>query len=158
MKTCNFLPCLFGMLLFVQCTTKEAKPTPSNPVGVVAPDVPKPGKKKLATREVVQIGCTNQLTVTRGQILILKLPATPGTGYLWHLNKPDTHLKRNDSAVLKYEKAEKTEASKVGGSQNQILTLEALEAGSATLDWVYIRPTDAKNVGNKCSMQITIQE
>jgi predicted secreted protein len=158
MKTWNFLPCLFGMLLFAQCTNTEpsttAKPTPTNPVGLVAP----PDKKKTAVREVVQMGCTSQLTIVRGQILTVKLPATSGTGYLWHLNKPDTHVKLNQSDVLKYEKAEKTATGKVGGSQYQVVSLEALQTGVATLDWVYSRPTDAKNVSNKCSMQVTIQE
>ena len=149
-------------MLFAQCTNTELstnhKPTPINPVGTIVPDTPTVGKKKSAVREVVQVGCKAQLTMVRGQILTVKLPATAGTGYLWHLNKPVKQFKINASDVLKYEKAEKTQTGKVGGSQYQILSLEALETGVATLDWVYSRPTDAKNVGNNCSMQVTVQE
>ncbi|MEY4936404.1 MAG: Chagasin family peptidase inhibitor [Bacteroidota bacterium] len=120
--------------------------------------MPKSDKKKAATREVVQVGCTTQLTLTRGQILTLKLPATAGTGYLWLLQKSSNHLKWLQSDVLKFEKTEKAESGKVGFAQSQVLTLEALEVGEVSLDWVYVRPTDLENIGNKCLIKVIIQE
>jgi predicted secreted protein len=157
MKTWNFLLAFGYLIFFVHCTathSNRSKPTPTHPVGMKKKSV----EKKAAIREIVQVGCTDQLTLTRGQILTLKLPVRAGTGYMWLLHKPTTYLKLNNPDELKLEKLEKTESGKVGFAQYQVLTLETLAAGTETLDLVYVRPTDQQNVGNSCSIQVSIQE
>jgi predicted secreted protein len=145
-------------------TNTNTKPTPPNPVGasteIPTPTPPTPpGEKTGAKRSVVQLGCTNQLTITRGQILTLKLPATAGTGYLWLLSQASPLLKQEKANTLNFEKVAQTDkAGKVGSQQYQVLTFEALTAGQVTLNWEYLRPTDPKSASNKCAMQVTIQQ
>lgn len=115
-----------------------------------APKVPN------ATSEVIQVGCTNALTLLQGQVLTLKLPAVAGTGYLWRLSAPNATLKQQHSDTLNYEKIESKEINKVGYKQYQILSLEAITIGTIALNCEYVRPFEPEKVIEQCSIAVTI--
>jgi predicted secreted protein len=93
-------------------------------------------------------GCEQELTVTEeddgGEVrlclsgcLTVKLEATPGTGYGWHLpgGGPEK-LEQLGEAVFEPREHGKV----VGGPEIQVLRFKAAERGSTRLELDYVRP------------------
>ena len=73
--------------------------------------------------------------LTTGELLIVKLPSNPSTGYAWTVNGDPAHLK-----LIKHFDLRSTEGSgMVGAPQTSVFELKATSAGAATLTLLYRR-------------------
>ena len=93
-------------------------------------------------------GCEEEFTVTEADaggevrlrlsgVLTVKLEATPGTGYAWHL-PGDSPEKLEPLGETVFEPKEKERV--VGGPEVQLLRFKAIERGTTTLELHYMRP------------------
>ncbi len=129
--------------LMLNCMNKPAQST--NPTS------PKVG----ATNQVIVDGCTEAVTVTKGQLLIVKLPAISGTGYVWKPNGTLSLLKMDMPDIIPYEDSGADGA--VGKTSKQVMTFSAEKEGVETLDLVYKRAFGNEGALEKCSIKVTIQ-
>lgn len=105
--------------------------------------------------DVVVDDCPESVTLTKGQNLTIKLPATEGTGYVWQVKNPVTLLKSNDADVIQYE--QKPADGSVGRASKQIMRFTAVQVGTETMVLVYLRPFDKNVVAEKCTIRVTVQ-
>jgi inhibitor of cysteine peptidase len=96
-----------------------------------------------------------QVTLRPGQNLIVELSANPTTGYEWAL------AAEPDAAVLKVLGHEYQQApgsgSKVGAGGTDTWRFQASGSGQVTLNLVYRRPWDEKDVAGDFSANVTVQ-
>ena len=105
--------------------------------------------------EVVIDGCQENVTLSKGDKLIIKMPANEGTGYVWQLKDPVNVLVSNDGDVIQYEKQPADGA--VGKASKQLIRFTAKNVGTETLNLVYLRPFDKEEVAEKCTIHVAIQ-
>lgn len=139
-------------LLSLSCMNKSGQNTTHG--GTVFP-LGSATSKPVSNGDVVVDGCQESVTLSKGQKLIVKLPATEGTGYIWQIKTPLTVLKSIDSDVIQYEKQPADGA--VGKTSKQLIHFTAETVGTETLNLVYLRPFDKENVADKCSIRIIVQ-
>src|SRR5262249_12728622 len=95
----------------------------------------------------------SKVKLTRGTLLVVKLPAQSGTGYLWEVSKRHaTQLKE----VGKPD-TEKPEKPLPGGPVLQVFRFRAEVAGSSDLAFVYRRPFDKADVKPARTFQVSVQ-
>jgi predicted secreted protein len=94
------------------------------------------GNEKITTVTIKENGST--VTLQKGGLLEVTLPASPGTGYSWRLRKSTFGLLRSRGKPL--TKKGDTEAGKVGGTEYQVFQFDAQEVGSEKLELEYVRP------------------
>lgn len=77
------------------------------------------------------------ILLKKGDIAKVKLKANPSTGYIWSITNFDTSLiKILDEIYI----AEKVKSDIVGSGGNKIYTLEAMNKGQVTIEFIYHRP------------------
>ena len=76
-----------------------------------------------------------EISVAKGDTLIIKLGSQPGTGYGWRIAK-------NDVKLLKFlgESAESPDNGREGGTELQVFRFKAQSSGSNLLELHYARP------------------
>jgi len=103
----------------------------------------------------VNINNTNnhsQITMQKGNILIVKLLANPGTGYSWQIIKNDSDkLKPLGDSVL-----EPLETEAPGASENQVFRFLAQNPGSTFIELHYLRSWE-RNTPPAETYQIQVQ-
>ncbi|MGM3308563.1 protease inhibitor I42 family protein [Anabaena sp. WFMT] len=107
------------------------------------------------TNSEVTVNDTNnngQIILEKDSVLIVKLLATPGTGYSWQMIKNDPHkLKPLGDSVL-----EPLADQAPGASENQVFRFLAQSSGSTVLELHYLRPWE-KNIPPLKTYQINVQ-
>ena len=93
----------------------------------------------LSSEETVTVlGKDNggQVSVPKGDILVIRLEAIPGTGYGWQVVRNDTEqLKPLGKPVF-----EPLGKDLVGATEHQVFRFKALAPGSTELELHYVRP------------------
>lgn len=111
------------------------------------------GIASIVVVTVAVVGCTNyaltspivitnalycqNLTMRKGQELILTLPSNPSTGYRWDITKQSHLLQQRKIGVYS---ADKSDPLVVGGGGKITWDFEAVERGKDQLELVYHRP------------------
>ena len=162
--------CLMGALSFTSCSDKASEPTRTSLTGPGTPKQPNMDTKNTTTTEMkksnaktnqtgglVIDGCQEKATAQKGTSVQILLPAVAGTGYLWTLAKVPTLLSQVNKDNVKYKDEPKTDPMMVGASQKQILDFTANNAGTETLDLIYIRPFEKNKIEKRCSITITVE-
>jgi len=94
----------------------------------------------------------SQITMQKGNILIVKLLANPGTGYSWQIIKNDSDkLKPLGDSVL-----EPLETEAPGASENQVFRFLAQNPGSTFIELHYLRSWE-RNTPPAETYQIQVQ-
>ncbi|MCM2407616.1 MULTISPECIES: protease inhibitor I42 family protein [Anabaena] len=93
-----------------------------------------------------------QIILEKDSVLIVKLLATPGTGYSWQMikNDPDKLKPLGDSVL------EPLTDQAPGASENQVFRFSAQSSGSTVLELHYLRPWE-KNIPPLKTYQINVQ-
>ena len=82
----------------------------------------------IQDNDIVLEGCQEAVTLSKGQNLTIKLPATKGTGFVWQLKEPAMLLKFYDTDVIQYE--DKPAEGAVGTASKQIVRFRAEKLGT----------------------------
>lgn len=94
----------------------------------------------------------SQIEIGSGQILVLKLPTTPGLGYSWQITNNDiTKLPPLGDSQL-----EPVEAEAPGAIENQVFRFAAKAMGSNVLMLKYVRPWE-QNAPPLKTFRLTVQ-
>jgi predicted secreted protein len=82
-------------------------------------------------------GRRDSKTVRPGDVVEIRLPAIPGTGYSWHVEASDPNV-----LVLLDKRFEHrtNDAPRVGATVDQVITLKAVGEGKAEVTLSYRRP------------------
>lgn len=89
-----------------------------------------------ATKTVTDKDAGGQVALAPGDILIVKLEASPGTGYGWEIIDLDTTV----LSPLGEPTLESAEKGGPGAMEQQVFRLQAKKAGSTLLKLDYVRP------------------
>jgi inhibitor of cysteine peptidase len=80
----------------------------------------------------------SQVTLKKGQILVVTLDASPGTGYGWaQIAAPEDILRQQGETELRQKIGT---GRRVGAPESEILRFEATAPGRTTLELAYRRP------------------
>ena len=93
----------------------------------------------------------NRLELNKGDVFIVKLECSPGTGYSWQIAKNDDKLMEQQGEPV-YEKP--TRELLVGGVENVIFRFKALANGANTLELHYKRVWEKDKPPQKIFMVI----
>jgi predicted secreted protein len=111
-----------------------------------------------ATKNTIIIdGCQERISVKKGEIVQILLPATAGTGYAWTLATPSTILSQNQTNNIKYKQEPNADPKIVGAPQKQILEFTAISTGSETIDVIYSRSFEKNKAAKKCTIAVNVQ-
>lgn len=147
---------LLATISFFACAADGSKSTQTNTDSQSTAQKVSEPTNTAAVREIDVEGCQENVSLVAGQVMMLKLPATAGTGYMWQVvSTPDCLPVRNADEIM-YEPMEKPEDGKVGYSTWQISQFDAAAAGSGVLELKYVRPFEADKIEQRCSMKITV--
>jgi inhibitor of cysteine peptidase len=96
------------------------------------------GAMAAASQEIVKSDAdrSSQVSLAPGQVLVIRLPSSPGTGYTWVVPGGPIGL-LEPVGEPKYEYAGET---KLGGCEEQVFRFKAVRNGQMTLRLKYMRP------------------
>jgi inhibitor of cysteine peptidase len=77
-----------------------------------------------------------QIEITKGELIRIQLPATPGAGYAWELTEIDEQILKQEGE----SQFQTADPNIVGGSEYQTFLLKAENTGRTNLELVYRRP------------------
>lgn len=125
------IPCLlmmgFGMIL---------KPPSSK-----SQDCPLPTRNEKGEMVVVVGEKDQKVTLVRGEILVVKLPARLGTGYGWQVGKNNkSHLEIDGEPKTEEIPKDESQKLKLGGAQYQVFRFLPRATGKVELELNYRRP------------------
>ena len=138
---------LLALLLFTSC-----KPTGSSSL------FPQTNTKAMDSLQIV--GCPDSITLRKGDIVVIKLPATEATGFIWQVKS--THLLRHTNADNpdEYEALTALPAEEpplVGKAVRQVLRFQATHIGAETMELIYARPFGQKEVADSCRIKVSVE-
>lgn len=87
------------------------------------------------------------VTLQKGDLLGVTLPASPGTGFSWHLRKGSSTLLHAKGKPV--AKKTENESGKVGAAEHQVFQFEAQGTGTEKLELEYVRPWEKDSVPSK---------
>jgi predicted secreted protein len=94
------------------------------------------------------------ITITTGQILVVKLRGNLGTGYQWQLHK------NSNSQLLQLVGAMTTEPlgpEEPGLDENFVHRLKAIGTGSGELEFRYVRPWEKDKPSQTVRLQVKVE-
>jgi len=97
-----------------------------------------------------------QVQIALGEILTVKLEASPGTGYAWHVVRNDPSLLKPMGESVFEPKLEDTGKEIVGAPEDQVFRFRAQSKGSNILSLEYIREWEKKAAPLK-AFSVTVQ-
>src|SRR5262245_27428803 len=122
-------------------------------VVLLAPGTGAAGDKDKKTITITDKDKDGTIKAAKGDTLLVKLPATAGTGFTWAVNSYDKDKLETDGKL-------KTEVDKekkvVGGPVTQVFTFTAKAAGKAELEMKYSRPFEKDKAPAKL-FKVTVQ-
>jgi len=106
------------------------------------------------------VGCPDSITLRKGDIVVIKLPATEATGFIWQVKS--THLLRHTNADNpdEYEALTAPPAEEpplVGKAVRQVLRFQATRIGAETMELIYARPFGQKEVADSCRIKVSVE-
>ena len=112
------------------------------------------GNEKTIRVTIQQNGTT--IAIEKGDLLEVRLPATLGTGYSWHV------IQAGGPLLSLHEKSEGKkrdgEAPKAGGAEDQVFQFDAKSKGTAKLELQYARSWEKQTPPAKTfSLTVTVQ-
>lgn len=86
------------------------------------------------------------IAVAKGSVVALKLPAVPGTGYVWTISRNDPAVLEpiGQSAFEPVGNGEGEDKKRLGKPAHQVFRFTAKAPGTADLRLLYKRPWEAK--------------
>jgi inhibitor of cysteine peptidase len=112
------------------------------------------GNEKTVRVTIQQDGTT--VTLKKGNLLEVTLPATLGTGYSWQVTQAGEVL-----LSLRHQsdgKKRNGEGPKTGGAENQVFQFDAKSRGTGKLELQYVRPWEKQAPPAKTfSLTVTVQ-
>jgi len=93
-------------------------------------------------------------TVRPGDVVEIRLPAIPGTGYSWQIEAPDPTVL---SLVGKHFENKSNDAPRAGAPVDQVITLKAVGEGQAEIRLSYRRPWEkSKPADDTAVLHVTV--
>ncbi len=136
----------------IACADTPKAETATNANTVQSPKIENP-----AVLEVVVEGCKESVSLTSGQVLKLKLPATAGTGYSWSVAKSPEFMGITNADAMTFEPMEKPEEGKVGYATWQVLEFKTTAAGEGMLELNYVRPFEPTKIEQTCKIKVMVK-
>ena len=97
-----------------------------------------------------------QVQIALGGILTVKLEASPGTGYAWHVVRNDPSLLKPMGESVFEPKLEDTGKKIIGAPEDQVFHFKAQSKGSNILSLEYVRKWEKKTAPLK-TFSVTVQ-
>jgi inhibitor of cysteine peptidase len=94
------------------------------------------GVAAASTVTVTNADNGRKLTLVRGDILVVALPSTPGTGFGWKVAHIDRDVLRQSGKPALVQRSRPMP----GAPATQVFRFDAARRGSTRLDLVYMRP------------------
>jgi inhibitor of cysteine peptidase len=94
------------------------------------------GVAAASTVTVTQADTGRKLTLVRGDVLVVALPSTPGTGFGWQV----AHIDRDVLRASGQPQLIQNSQPMPGAPATQVFRFNAARRGSTRLDLVYVRP------------------
>lgn len=110
---------------------------------------------------LIQMGCTDSITLKSGDMLVLKLPAIEATGYIWQVKTIGMLEHLNATTPDEYEVVTvqpEGEPLMVGKAVRQVLRFRAKQEGVELLELSYARPFGQKEVADTCRIKVVVQK
>lgn len=113
--------------------------------------------KQTRMDTLIFTNCPDKVTVQVGASLILKLPATQGTAYVWQA-KPMKYLVLETPDLIEYEEQpiKEGETRMVGRASLQVLRFKAVGTGKERIDLFYAAPFNPGDIAKTCTFQVQV--